>query len=204
MKLEELSARVVDLAEELPPGQRGIKDILRWNIDHPGIIPRNPKVDLEKWTLTVDGEVYNPAKLNWDEFLNLPSAESKSDFHCVEGWSVRNCLWYGVRFSTLVELVRPKKDARYVLLRCSDGYTTSLELKDLLKENVLLAYKLNGKWLEESLGAPLRLVVPHKYAYKSAMWIERISFTKINELGYWEKRGYSDTADVWKNDRFRR
>jgi len=199
-----MTIHVIDLAEELPPGQREIKDVLRWNIDHPGIIPQNPKIDLEKWTLAVDGEVCKPAKLNWDEFLNLPSVESRSDFHCVEGWSVRNCLWHGVRFSTLVELVRPKEDARYVLFRCSDGYTTSLELKDLLKEKVLLAYRLNGKWLEEPLGAPLRLVVPHKYAYKSAMWIERIIFTKTNELGYWEKRGYSDTADVWKNDRFRR
>ena len=199
-----MTIHVIDLAEELPPGQREIKAIVRWNVNHPGIIPQNPKIDPERWTLTVDGEVCNPAKLNWDEFLDLPSAESESDFHCVEGWSVRNCLWYGVRFSTLVELVRPKIDARYVLLGCSDGYTTSVELTDLLKENVLLAYKLNGRWLEESLGAPLRLVVPHKYAYKSAMWIERISFTKTNELGYWEKRGYSDTADVWKNDRFRR
>jgi len=188
--------------EGLPPGQREINAILKWNIDHPGIVRENPKIDLERWTLTVDGEVENPVKLNWKEFLDLPSVESKSDFHCVEGWSIRNCLWYGVRFSTLVQIVKPKKDAKYVLFTSSDGYTTSLELADLLKDNVLLSYKLNSNWLEESLGGPLRLIVPDKYGYKSAMWIERISLTEEKKLGYWEKRGYSDTAKVWTNDRF--
>jgi DMSO/TMAO reductase YedYZ molybdopterin-dependent catalytic subunit len=188
-------------SKKLPPDQREIDEILRWNIDHPGIIPENPPIDLEKWTLTVDGEVENPVKFNWQEFLKLPSSESQSDFHCVEGWSVRNCKWYGVKFSSLVKFVKVKNEAKYVLFKCSDGYTTSLLLKDLLKDNVIMAYKLNGEDLEESLGGPLRLIVPDKYGYKSAMWIERITFMKGNQLGYWEKRGYSDTADVWKNDR---
>jgi DMSO/TMAO reductase YedYZ molybdopterin-dependent catalytic subunit len=98
--------------------------------------------------------------------------------------------------------VKPKEDARYALFKCSDGYSTSLDLENLLKENILLAYKLNGKYLETPLGGPLRLVVPDKYGYKSAMWIKQITFTKKMEPGYWEKRGYSGTADVWKNDRF--
>lgn len=188
----------------MPPGQREIDALLRWNIDHPEIMPENPKIDLEKWILTVDGEVENPLKLTWKDLLSLPSVESKSDFHCVEGWSVKDCKWYGVRFSSLVQVVKPTRDAKCVFFRCSDGYTTSLDLKELLQEDVLLAYKLNGRYLEESLGAPLRLVVPDKYAYKSAMWVEQITFTKRKELGFWEKRGYSDTADVWKNDRFAR
>jgi len=83
-----------------------------------------------------------------------------------------------------------------------DGYTTSLDVPGLLEDDVILAYKHDGKPLDESLGAPLRLVVPKKYAYKSAMWIERITFMKTKKLGYWEKRGYSDTADAWKNDRY--
>ena len=186
----------------LPLGQREIDSLLRWNIDHPGIVPENPKVDLEKWTLTVDGEVENPLKLNWQDFLNLPSIEVESDLHCVEGWSVSDLRWHGVKFSTLVQVVSPTKDAKYVSFICSDGYTTSLDLKGLLKDNVLLAYKLNDRSLEVPLGGPMRMVVPDKYAYKSAMWIERITFTKRKELGYWEKRGYSYKADVWKNDRF--
>ncbi len=188
---------------ELPPGQREIKALLRWNIDHPGITPENPKIDLEKWTLTIDGEVNKPLELRWQDFIMLPVAESTSNFHCVEGWSVKNCRWEGVKFGTLAQTVEPKEDAKNVTFRCADGYTTSLSLEDLLQDNVLLAYRLNGKPLEVPFGGPLRLVVPDKYAYKSAMWVERITFTKAKELGYWEKRGYSDTADVWKNDRFR-
>jgi DMSO/TMAO reductase YedYZ molybdopterin-dependent catalytic subunit len=189
---------------KLPRDQHEIERHLRWNIEHPGIIPENPKADLDKWTLAVDGEVQNPLRLTWQEFLKLPAVESVSDFHCVEGWSVRNNRWFGVKFGTLVQVVKPLKDAKYVFFKCADGYTTSLDLTELLRDNVVLAFKLNGEWLEESLGGPMRLVVPDKYAYKSAMWVEQITFTKRKELGYWEKRGYSDTADVWKNDRFRR
>jgi DMSO/TMAO reductase YedYZ molybdopterin-dependent catalytic subunit len=186
----------------LPPGQRAIKRILRWGIDHPGIISENPKIDLEKWALTVDGEVEKPLRLSWDDFLKLPKVESISDFHCVEGWSVLNCRWEGVRFREIVKLVKPKETARSVTFECADGYTTSLTLEELVGDDVLLACKLDGKELEEGLGWPLRLVVPDKYAYKSALWVTRIRFTSEKELGYWEKRGYSDSADIWKNDRF--
>ncbi|MDI6691503.1 MAG: molybdopterin-dependent oxidoreductase [Candidatus Bathyarchaeota archaeon] len=101
-------------------------------------------------------------------------------------------------FKNIVDLAKPKENAKFVSFQCADGYTTSLTLEELLKDNVLLAYKLDGKFLEESLGAPLRLVVPDKYGYKSAMWLTRIKFTSKKELGYWESRGYSDSADVWK------
>jgi len=185
----------------LPPGQRWTDRILRWNVDHPGIVPENPKVDLQSWRLTVDGEVEKPVTLDWKGLIALPAHESVSDFHCVEGWSVANRRWFGVKFSTLAELVKPKPEAKYVFFTCMDSYTTCLALVDLLEDNVILAYKHDGKYLEESLGAPLRLVVPKKYAYKSAMWLERITFTKTKKLGYWERRGYSDTADIWKNDR---
>ena len=188
--------------DKLPPSQHEISALLRWSIDHTGIVPENPEFDPEKCKLTVNGEVENPLRFNWDDFLNLPAVESTSDFHCVEGWSVKNLRWYGVKFGTLVQIAEPNGTARSVLFRCSDGYTTSLDIKNLLKDNVLLAYKLNDRYLDIPIGGPLRLVVPDKYAYKSAMWIESITFTKRKELGYWEKRGYSNTADVWENDRF--
>jgi len=188
--------------EKLPPGQREVPALLRWNINHPGIVPENPKFDPKTWILTVGGEVNNPLRLTWEDLLSLPSTEFISDFHCVEGWSVKDLKWYGVRFSTLVHITKPKEGARNVLFTCSDGYTTSLDLDDLLKDDVVLAYKLNGEYLEVPIGGPVRLVVPNKYAYKSAMWINRITFRKERELGYWEKRGYSDSADIWKSDRF--
>ena len=148
----------------LPPGQREIDAMLRWNIDHPGITARNPSVNLKEWTLTVDGDVENALTLKWQEFLNLPAVESESDFHCVEGWSVKACKWYGVRFSSLAQLVKPREEAQYALFECSDGYTTSLSLEELLRDNVILAYKLNGRDLQTSMGGPLRLMVPDKYA----------------------------------------
>jgi len=188
--------------KRLPPDQTPIKRLLRWGIDHSGITRSNPKIDLRTYVLTVDGEIEKPLKLNWDGFLKLPMVASVSDFHCVEGWSVLNCKWEGVRFRQIIELVKPRETAKFVTFECADGYTTSLSLEELSCDDVLLAHGLDGKPLEEGYGFPLRLVVPSKYGYKSALWVTRITFTAKKELGYWEKRGYSDTADVWKNDRF--
>jgi DMSO/TMAO reductase YedYZ molybdopterin-dependent catalytic subunit len=188
----------------LPPGQRPIKNLLRWGIDHPGIAGSNPKIDLNTYVLEINGEVENPVILDWAEVLSLPKVQSVSDFHCVEGWSVLGCKWEGIRFSEIINLVRPRENAKFVTFLCADGYTTSLSTEELSGEDVVLAYGLNGKPLEEGIGFPLRLVVPEKYAYKSALWVIRITFTVKKELGYWESRGYSDTADVWTNDRYTR
>jgi DMSO/TMAO reductase YedYZ molybdopterin-dependent catalytic subunit len=190
--------------KKLPPGQTPIKRIPRWGIDHPGITPSNPQLDLKTYQLIVDGEVANPVVLSWDGISKLPKSVSVSDFHCVEGWSVPNCKWEGILFKEIVNLAKPKETARFVTFECADGYTTSLTLTELAGDDVLLAYKLDGKALEEGLGFPLRLVVPSRYAYKSALWVTRVRFTSKKELGFWERRGYSDTADVWKNDRFSR
>lgn len=191
-----------DKRKGLPPGQKPIKRLLKWGKDHPTIGGPVPKIDLKKWVLTIDGDVKKTLKLGWNDLLKLPTVESTSDFHCVEGWSVLDLKWEGIRFKDIASMVEPMETAKFVSFICADGYTTSLPLEKLLGEDVLLAYKLDGEYLDEGIGAPLRLVVPEKYAYKNAMWITRIKFTDNKELGYWESRGYSDTADVWKNDRF--
>ena len=188
----------------LPPGQTATNRILRWGIDHPGITSTNPRIDTSTYLLTVAGEVGNPVELSWNNVLQLPRTVSVSDFHCVEGWSVLDCRWEGVRFKDLASLAKPKPTAQAVTFECVDNYTTSLFLSELEGDDVLLAYKLNGEDLEEGLGFPLRLIVPSKYAYKSALWVTRVRFTRGKELGFWERRGYSDSADVWKNDRLRR
>jgi DMSO/TMAO reductase YedYZ molybdopterin-dependent catalytic subunit len=188
---------------KLPPDQSPIDRILRWGIDHPGIKSANPKIKLDTYKLTIDGEVDKPATLSWNQFLQLPQTVSVSDFHCVEGWSVLDCRWEGVHLREIERLVKPKDTARAVTFTCADSYTTSLYREELAPNDVLLAYKLNGKVLEEGYGFPLRLVVPSKYAYKSALWVEQLTFTRGKELGFWERRGYSDSADVWKNDRYR-
>ena len=190
--------------KKLPPSQQATDHILRWGIDHPGITSTNPQLKLATYTLTIDGEVENPVKLNWNDLLTLPKTVSTSNFHCVEGWSVIDCKWEGVHIREIERLVKPKNVAKSVTFECADSYTTSLFREELYGDDVLLAYKLNGEELEEGLGFPVRLVVPNKYAYKSALWVVRLRFTRGKELGFWERRGYSDSADVWRNDRFRR
>lgn len=201
-KKEENNLRSNTPQRILPPGQRPTKAILRWNIDHPGIKPQNPNISRDEWTLTVFGEIEKPVKFRWADFMKLPAEESISDFHCVEGWSVLDCHWYGVKFRTLCDFVHVKENAKNVSFRCYDDYTTSLDLENLLQDDVILAYTLNGEDLPVPLGGPLRLVVPKKYAYKSALWVKEIEFMQDKKLGFWEKHGYSDTADVWKNDRY--
>ena len=195
---------VASKKKKLPPNQQAIDRILRWGIDHPGITSTNPQLKLETYKLTVDGEVDNPVVLNWTDFMSLPKTTSVSDFHCVEGWSVVDCKWEGVRISEIEKKVKPKPVARAVTFECADNYTTSLYREELAGDDVLLAYKLNDKMLDESLGFPVRLIVPSKYAYKSALWVVHLRFTRGKELGFWERRGYSDGADVWKNQRFNR
>ena len=191
-------------AEKLPPCQTPIKRLVKWGEEHPTIGPTVPKISRETWILTVDGEVDKALRLSWKDFLTLPMVESASDFHCVEGWSVLGCRWEGVKFKSIMELVKPKQTAKFVSFECADGYTTSLSIEELLGDDIILACKLDGEYLEPGFGAPVRLVVPSKYAYKSAMWITRIKFTAEKEMGFWEKRGFSDTADVWTNDRYSR
>jgi DMSO/TMAO reductase YedYZ molybdopterin-dependent catalytic subunit len=189
--------------QRLPPDQHATDHILRWGTEHPGITASNPHFSLGTYTLTVDGEVENPVVLSWKDFLALPQTESTGDFHCVEGWSVLDCRWQGVKISDIEKLVRPKPEAKAVTFECADNYTTSLYREELAGDDVLLVHRLNGERLEEGYGFPVRLIVPQKYAYKSALWVVRLRFTKAKELGFWEKRGYSDSADVWRNDRFR-
>lgn len=184
------------MKEKLPLGQKTVKKIL------PRHIGDVPKFDAQTWSLTVDGEVRKPLQLSWSHFLSLPKVVIVADFHCVEGWSVLDNKWEGVPFKTIAEMAVPNTHAKHVFFTCGDGYTTSLPLTDLLNDDVLLAFKFNDKLLEPENGAPLRLIVPSKYAYKSAMWVRRITFTSKPSLGYWEHRGYSDTADPWKNDRY--
>lgn len=188
----------------LPPNQKAIDAIMGWGTQHPGIVKELPVIEKAEWSLTVDGEVENPLRLDWEGFMALPQAESVSDFHCVEGWSVLDQRWEGVLFKTLAEKARPKPACRYVWLECYDGYTTSLPLEKLMDGDVIIAHRLNGEDLPQPLGGPVRLVVPKLYAYKSPMWLKGITFVEEDRLGYWEAGIYSNTADPWKNDRYNR
>jgi DMSO/TMAO reductase YedYZ molybdopterin-dependent catalytic subunit len=158
---------------------------------------------LDSWMLMVDGLVHNPRNFNWTDFMELPQSNSTSDFHCVETWSVLNQNWQGVLFKDLASIVKPKKNAKIAWFEGADGYTTSLPIKELIGDDILLAHTLNDEPLPQSLGGPMRIVIPNKYAYKSAMWIKHIEFIEDERLGFWEKGIYSNTADVWKDDRYK-
>ncbi|HEX9914881.1 MAG TPA: molybdopterin-dependent oxidoreductase, partial [Candidatus Bathyarchaeia archaeon] len=150
--------------ERLPPKQRWIPSILKWGVEHPGIVYTLPEVSLDDWRLKVDGLVENPTLFTWGDFMALPQTASVSDFHCVETWSVKDQRWEGVRFRDLAEHVKPTKDARHVFFECMDTYTTDLPLAELMGDDVILAHRLNGEPLPQPLGGPMRLIVPHKYA----------------------------------------
>jgi len=182
--------------QRIPPNQRVVS---KFPVLHVGSVP---KFDPKTWDFMVEGLVENPLRLTFKEFLNLPKVLSESDFHCVTGWSRLDNKWEGVAFKTISDIAKPLKEAKYVTVVAEGNYTTSLPLEILLDNDVLLAYGLDGKPLEPEHGGPLRLVVPKKYAYKSAKWVRKLRFTQEQELGFWEKRGYSNTADPWKEERY--
>ena len=132
--------------------------------------------------------------------MGLEQVTSVSDFHCVETWSVEDQKWEGVRFSVLMNIVKPFSKTKYALFEGYDGYSTSLPIEELGGDDVLLAHGLNDEPLPQPLGGPMRLVVPHKYAYKSPMWLYKVTFSTRDKLGYWERGAFSNKADPWEND----
>jgi DMSO/TMAO reductase YedYZ molybdopterin-dependent catalytic subunit len=179
----------------VPPGQTVTT---KFPVLHEGAIP---EFDPKNWDLRIEGEVESPIRLSWDQFSALPTVESTSDFHCVTTWSRLDNLWVGVPVRHLLDQAGPKKSARFVLIGDSGFYSTDLKLSDLMGEDVLLATAHDAEKLSPEHGGPVRLVVPHKYAYKAVKWVRWIRVLKNKELGYWEQRGYSSSADPWKQER---
>ena len=187
---------IEDMKEGLPPGQTETKRFPVLSIDS------IPFFDGKNWDVFVEGEVLHPKKFSWQEFLSLPSAIITSDFHCVTSWSRLDNVWEGVLMKTIADMVTITSRAHNATVFSEGFYSTSLTVDEILDNDVLLAYTHDGKPLAPEHGGPLRLVVPKKYAYKSVKWVRRILFTKEKELGFWETRGYSDSADPWKEEKY--
>ncbi|MCU0449545.1 MAG: sulfite oxidase-like oxidoreductase [Bernardetiaceae bacterium] len=162
----------------------------------------HPNIPLDRWRLIVDGEVENPLMLTWDQLLALPQTDDVSDFHCVTTWSKLDMAWRGVRLIDLAVLAQPKDTATHLMCYGYDTYTTNLALEEALKPDVLLAHTVDGQPLPREHGGPLRMITPQLYAWKGSKWIKRIEFLPQNRLGFWEERGYSNTAYPWRNDRY--
>ena len=154
------------------------------------------------WQLRIHGEVGSPAILTYQDLLDFEQVDVTCDIHCVTGWTLLNSRWRGVRLSAIIETVRPYKNTGFVILEAAKGYTANIPISDIRKENVILAHDFSGKPLEKAHGAPVRVVIPDRYFYKSAKWIEGVKITISDEPGFWETRGYSNSADPWKEERF--
>jgi len=182
----------------LPPGQ---SLTLKWPVLHYGSVPR---FDAETWSLRVYGLVNSPLQLSWKEFNALPKIQRNSDFHCVTRWSRFDNHWDGVAFRELLARVRPKPEAAYVLVHAEQGFTANVPLADLDREEVLLATHHDGEPLTAEHGYPLRLIVPHLYAWKSVKWVRGLELLDHDTPGFWEQNGYHMYGDTWKEQRFSR
>jgi DMSO/TMAO reductase YedYZ molybdopterin-dependent catalytic subunit len=161
-----------------------------------------PDVTRETFSLEVDGLVGRPLKLAWADLMALPQAETLADFHCVTTWSTFDNAWSGVRLRDLMARAAPRPEARFVLFASSDGYTTNLPLDACLEDDVLLVHGWMGRPLPPEHGGPVRMIVPKRYGWKSAKWIRKITCLAEDQKGFWEVRGYSNTAFPWEEDRF--
>jgi DMSO/TMAO reductase YedYZ molybdopterin-dependent catalytic subunit len=161
-----------------------------------------PEVDLGSWRLTVDGLVGRPVSLGYEDIRLLPSVTLKLDFHCVTTWSILDRSWTGVRFSELASRVEVLREATHVVAHGAGDYSTNIPLADLMRDDVLLCWGYEGQDLSADHGYPLRLIVPHLYAWKSCKWLNRLEVCSQDKAGFWEKRGYHNYGDPWREQRF--
>lgn len=161
-----------------------------------------PDVSKDTWRLEVDGAVATPLSLDFAALLRLPQVQVEADFHCVTTWSLLDSRWGGVALSTVAAAAGLAPDATHVLTHGLDGYTTNLSLDEALKDDVLLVHTWNGQPLPYEHGGPVRVITPQLYAWKGAKWICRLEFLTHDVLGFWEERGYSNTAHPWRDDRY--
>ena len=185
-----------EIAKRVPPGQRLVKG---WPVLHYGPIPT---FDEATWDLEVSGAVESPYTLTYSELKGLGPSDVQADMHCVTGWSTLDNEWTGIPFRVLAEKATPKLEAKWVIAHCDHGYTSDLSLQAMLDDDVLVAWAHNGEPLAPEHGFPLRLVVPKRYAWKSAKWLRGLEFAEDNKRGFWEVRGYHVHADPWREERY--
>jgi DMSO/TMAO reductase YedYZ molybdopterin-dependent catalytic subunit len=182
--------------DRLPPGQHRTEE---FPVLSKGAVP---DVARETWTLSVGGAVDEPVAFDWEEFSSLGEETQRQDFHCVTGWSRFDCEFTGVPFPTLADRVGVDDDAVHVRFHAADDYTTDLPLADCRRPETLFAFAFEGDPLPPAHGGPVRVVTPHRYAYKGAKWVTGVEFLTEPKRGFWERRGYSVTANPWREERF--
>jgi DMSO/TMAO reductase YedYZ molybdopterin-dependent catalytic subunit len=182
----------------LPPGQSLTEKFPV--LTYGPIAPFDPAT----WDLRVFGEVEQEMRWNWDQFTSLPITAIKTDIHCVTRWSKFDTVWEGVLFRDFITLFGIKPSAKFVIAHCEYGYTTNTPLEVMMDDDVLLAYRYDGKPLEPDHGWPVRTLVPKLYFWKSAKFLRGLEFSVNDKPGFWEVNGYSNSADPWKEERYSR
>jgi DMSO/TMAO reductase YedYZ molybdopterin-dependent catalytic subunit len=180
----------------LPPGQ---SLTLKWPVLHYGSVPG---FDPAAWDFRVYGLVERPLRLSWQEFSALPRVKRTSDFHCVTRWSRFDNQWEGVAFREVLRQVSLQPGSAYVLVHGEQGYTANVPLADLDRDEVLFATQHDGQPLTPEHGYPVRLIVPHLYAWKSVKWVRGLEFFDHEVPGFWEQNGYHIYGDPWREQRF--
>ena len=188
--------RVAEDPTRLPPGQVLTE---KWPVLHYGNVPH---YDMDKWRLRIHGAVEREANLSFDAVRALPATTVHCDIHCVTTWSRFDNDFHGAPFAEVARLVGPAPSAHYVIFHCYAGFTTSLPLEPLLEPDVLITWQHDGQPLAPEHGYPLRGLVPKRYFWKSAKWLEAIEFVEQDQLGFWERAGYHNEADPWKEQRY--
>jgi len=192
--------KVVELGYDparLPPGQYLTE---KWPVLHAGSVPRYP--DLATWTFRVFGEVGSDLELSWDELNALPRSSNTQDIHCVTRWSHFDMHFEGVHWRELAKLAAPAASASFVIAHAENGFTSNVPLSFLEDGNALLATHADGEPLTPEHGYPLRLVIPGKYFWKSAKWLRGIELSSVDKPGFWERYGYHNDADPWREERY--
>jgi DMSO/TMAO reductase YedYZ molybdopterin-dependent catalytic subunit len=192
--------KVVELGYDparLPPGQYLTE---KWPVLHAGDVARY--ADLSTWTLRVFGEVEHELELSWEQLNELPRSANVQDIHCVTRWSRFDAQFEGVHWRELAKLVQPKPTARFVIAHAEAGFTSNVPLSFLEDANALLATHADGEPLAPEHGYPLRLVIPGKYFWKSAKWLRGLELTSVDKPGFWERYGYHNDADPWREERY--
>lgn len=179
----------------LPPGQRVLQRLKPMGGDEGDPSPG-------AFRLRVHGLVERPYELDFAALLAMPQMTLLADVHCVTGWSVLGAGWTGVRIADLARRAGVRPNARHVIFEAAHGYTANVLLAEALRENSMVAHRLEGRPLPRAHGAPVRAVVPDLYFWKSAKWLTGVRFVQKDEPGYWEQRGYNNHADPWREERY--
>ncbi len=182
----------------LPPGQYLTE---KWPVLHAGDVASYP-ADLAGWDFRVYGEVDTPLTLTWAELNDLPKETVTQDIHCVTRWSRFDAEFTGVPWSAIQERVGQRPSAHYAIAHAEAGFTANVPASFLDMDGALLVTHADGEPLTREHGWPLRLVVPGKYFWKSAKWLRAIELRSTDAPGFWERYGYHNDADPWKEQRY--